>query len=453
MKKSIWIPLLVVGALLVIGTSQYPKLSIATGYGAKCMASGVFVASRAPENVKENDLNYSLVKYTTSSINYIDKSVTTSIFGMAKQKAVYREGFGCCLVGEPTPSELFSGSSPIKITTESSWKKPWPEGDAKSDTLFPEIDSASLQHSIDAAFDNPETCAKRTAAVIVVYKGKLIAEKYWKEHSITADTKLWGWSMCKSITNAMVGVLVKQGKLSVNAIAPIEEWMNDKRREITINDLLHMCSGLKWNEDYGDVSDVTTLLYKERNSYQYAISFPYEKQPDTEWKYSSATTNILTGIIRKTINDDKQYFEFPYNEIFRKIGMNSMVLETDASGNFVGSSYCYGTARDWAKFGLLYMNDGVWKGDSILPKGWVQYSTTSSKPANGRYGAQFWLNRSRELPDAPEDLYTCKGHRGQRIFIIPSKHLIVVRLGFAENKFDHNSFLKGIMDSFGAPKY
>ena len=140
---------------------------------------------------------------------------------------------------------------------------------------------------------------------MVIYKGKLISEKYWKEQSITPDTKLWGWSMNKSIVNAMIGILVKQGRLAVFASAPVVEWLKDKRRDISVNDLLHMSSGLKWNEDYGDVSDVTTMLYRERNCYQSAISAPFEKKPNTEWKYSSGTANILSGIVRKTLNNDK----------------------------------------------------------------------------------------------------------------------------------------------------
>jgi hypothetical protein len=452
MKRSIWIPLLIVTALLIIGTSQYPKLSIATGYGAKCMASGVFVAGREANSVKENDLDYSIVKYTRSKIDYQEKSVTTTIFGLAKQKAVYREVLGCCLVAEQEPLPPLKTPSQTNTSTTRSWRSPWPEGDGKSDILFSELDTTKLQYAVDWAFDEPETKIKKTCSVVVIYKGKLVAEKYWGAQSITSDTKLWGWSMNKSIVNAMVGVLVKQGKLSVQASAPVEEWLQDKRREIKINDLLHMSSGLKWNEDYGDLSDVTTMLYKEPDCYKFAIGSPFGKDPDLEYKYSSGTTNIVSGIIRRTLGNDQLYFAFPYHEIANKIGMSSLLMETDASGNFVGSSYGYATARDWAKFGQLYLQDGVWKGDSILPKGWVSYTTTSAKAANGKYGAFFWLNRAGDLPDVPQDMFACQGHRGQRVFIIPSKQLVVVRLGFGEEHFDHNQFLKGILSAIGASK-
>lgn len=449
MKRRIWIPLLVVAVILIIGTSQYPKLYIATGYGAKCMASGIFVAGRDPEMIYANDLDYSIVKYTRNKVDYQEKSVTTSFFGLARQKAVYREGFGCFLVDDSfTGESLVAKASAMKMPAVQTWKIPWPEGDLKTDTVFPELNSGLLQKVVDAAFDSSGTRIRRTAALVVAYKGKLVAEQYWKEQSVTPDTRLWGWSMDKSIINAMIGVLVKQGKLAVNAIAPVKEWQNDRRREITINDLLQMSSGLKWDEDYGDISEATNMLYRQRNCYSSAIAAPYEKKPGSEWKYSSGTTNILSGIIRNTLNDDNLYFDFPYAMIFRKIGMNSMVFETDASGYFVGSSYGYATARDWARFGQLYLQNGVWKGDSILPEGWVDYTRTPAPASKGRYGAQFWLNRSGELLDIPTDMFSCKGHRGQMIFIIPSRNIVVVRLGFEDDSFDYNQFLKQILSAF-----
>jgi len=151
--------------------------------------------------------------------------------------------------------------------------------------------------------------------------------------------------------------------------------------------------------------------------------------------------------MRNLIGNDKDYHDFPYREIFNKIGITSMIVETDAAGNFVGSSYGFATARDWARFGLLYFNDGVWRGDTILPKGWVKYTRTPAVASKGEYGAQFWLNESKKLPDVPSDMFSCNGHRGQRIFIIPSRDLVVVRLGYMEDGFSYNDFLKAILDS------
>ncbi|MCX6240020.1 MAG: serine hydrolase [Bacteroidia bacterium] len=447
-RRKIVIPIVVIATLIIIVVSQYPKLYLATGYGAKSMATAVFVAERDPQIVKLTDLDYSIVKYTKSVVDYENKSVSTSFWGMAKQTAIYRQGFGCCLIGDLPADSLrkLTFTTPIR-KREGVWRLAWPDGDLKKDTVYSKIDTVKLKSAIDAAFDNSSEYKKRTAAVVVIYKGELIAEKYDKELGITQDTRIWGWSMSKSIMNSMAGVLTKQRKLDVNASAPVPQWLKDRRRDITISELMHMSSGLKWDEDYSDVSSATNMLYRSADCYKVAIDVPYQKKPGTEWKYSSGTSNILSGIMRTLIGNDQIYHEFPYREIFNKIGVTSMILETDAAGNFVGSSYSYAAARDWARFGLLYYNDGIWKGDTILPKGWVNYTRTPATASKGEYGAQFWLNRSRKLPDVPEDMYSCNGHRGQRIFIIPSRNLVVVRLGFSETGFNHNEFLKGILAS------
>lgn len=447
MKKSVWIFVFIV-AIAATLLSQFPKLYVATGYGAKCMASGIFVANRTPEDIKNNDLDYSIVKYTSHSINYIEKRVTTTIFGLAKQTAIFREGLGCCLLGESAIIDTNIRHSLSVPIYKSFWNQEWPAGDLRSNCIDGNIDTVKLNSAIDQAFDKPGSNIKRTAAVVVAYKGKLIGEKYWKEQHISDETRLWGWSMNKSILNAMIGILIRQKKLNLNASAPVIEWIEDPRRNITINDLLQMSSGLKWNEDYGKLSDVTTMLYKKWNCYEYAISFPFENDAGSIWKYSSGSTNILSGIIRKSIANDEKYHLFPYNELFNKIGMSSMILETDLSGHFVASSYGYATAKDWARFGQLYLQDGVWRGDTILPKGWVKYSSTAAPKSKGKYGALFWLNSSLDLPDVPSDMFCCEGHRGQRIFIIPSKELIIVRLGFAEDHFNHNLFVKSILGAF-----
>ncbi|NEW82965.1 MAG: serine hydrolase [Mariniphaga sp.] len=446
LRRKIVIPVVVIATLIIIAVSQYPKLYLATGYGAKSMATAVFVAERDPQMVNLTDLNYSIVKYTKSVVDYENKSVTTSFWGMAKQTAVYRNGFGCCLVGDRSADSLrmVTFNRPV-FRQDGSWHMAWPNGDLVKDTVFSEIDTVKMNSAIDAAFDKPPTYEKRTAAVVVLFKGELVAEKYDKALGITPDTRIWGWSMTKSIINAMAGVLTKQGKLDVNAVAPVPQWQKDRRRDITINNLMHMSSGLKWDENYSDVSSATNMLYRSDDAYKVAIDVPYQKKPETDWNYSSGTTNIISGILRTLIGNDQSYHEFPYREIFNKIGISSMIIETDAAGNFVGSSYGYASARDWARFGLLYYNDGVWKGDTILPNGWVSYTRTPAVASKGEYGAQFWLNKSKKLPDVPEDMYSCNGHRGQRVYIIPSRNLVVVRLGFSEEGFNHNEFLKGIL--------
>jgi CubicO group peptidase (beta-lactamase class C family) len=197
------------------------------------------------------------------------------------------------------------------------------------------------------------------------------------------------------------------------------------------------------------------MLFRKRDAGIFASHAPLVKQPDTDFYYSSGTTNILSWIIRKSIGDSA-YHSFPYNNLFYKTGMNSMVLEPDAGGTFVGSSFAYATARDWARFGLLYLNDGMWDSERILPEGWVEYTSTPAKSAEmGEYGAQFWLNagapehpEKRMFPDVPADLFWADGYEGQNVFILPSKNLVVVKLSLSSgNYLDDNKFLADIISA------
>jgi CubicO group peptidase (beta-lactamase class C family) len=445
MRKRIGIISLIVILLSWGIITQYPKLYIATGYGAKCLASGVFLAGRDPQKVIEQDLNFSIIRYTSSKIDYEKKMVSTSFWGYFTQSAIYREGLGCCLINNtPLDSLMKKRFSLPGHDSDAVSKIPWPNGDRVKDTLFLELNKSRLDSTINSAFDEE----KRTAAVVVVYKGEMVGEKYWKEKGINQDTRLWGWSMNKSIVNALLGILVKKGKINVNESAPVPEWMADQRRNITISELMRMSSGLKWDESYGSASDATNMLFRQSDSYKSSISAPFSKEPDLIWMYSSGTANILSGLIRNTIKNDRDYYMFPYEELFYKTGMYSMVLEADGAGTFVGASYGYANARDWARFGLLYYRNGVWNGDTILPKGWVDFTRTPAKASGGKYGALFWLNHAHQLKDAPVDTYSCQGHRGQRVFIIPSRNLIVVRLGFSQENFNQNEFLKEILSCF-----
>jgi CubicO group peptidase (beta-lactamase class C family) len=201
------------------------------------------------------------------------------------------------------------------------------------------------------------------------------------------------------------------------------------------------------------------MLYNENDMSGFAIKKRIKNKPGTRFNYSSGTTNILSHIIRKAIGD-ADYYHFPYRELFYRTGMLNTVMEVDAAATFVGSSYCFATARDWARFGLLYMNDGIWNGERILPEGWVNFTITPTKaqgkPAEARYGAQWWLNknktadrRSRKYPDVPEDCFMCQGHEGQYIWIIPSEKLVVVRLALEQGKsLDPNIFLPPIIRAF-----
>jgi hypothetical protein len=266
-------------------------------------------------------------------------------------------------------------------------------------------------------------------AFMVVHKGIPVVEAY--QPQFNAKTRFLSWSMAKSFTNTLAGIMVKDGKWDINQAVNILEWQTDERKKITINNLMQMQSGLRWNEDYGNRSDVTQMLYCEGDFAKFTYDQPSAFQAGNHWYYSSGSVNLVNYLMRKTIGNDNDYYSFAQTELFNKIGMPDAVFEVDASGTQVGSSYIYATARDYARYALLNLQDGVFNGERILPEGWVKYTTTPASDSNGKYGSLFWLNVSKYYPAAPDDMYSCNGHDGQQIFIIPSKELIIVLVGYS----------------------
>ncbi|MBX2971201.1 MAG: serine hydrolase [Cyclobacteriaceae bacterium] len=427
---------------------------IITGYGAKILCSCTMLTGRAEQDVVANELGSGLLTLGTFKANYTDSSATASVFGLAKRKAIYRKGLGCTLVNEITEEELRAQNWKIASPTiKQQDTLAWPMGDRTSDSLdLSGYNVELLTKTVNEAFEEPgEEKNRRTRAVLVIHHGEIILEKY--AEGFDQNTRLMGWSMTKSLTNAMMGILVRDGKLTVNQPAPIEDWKNDERSAITIHNLMQASSGLDWQEDYSGPSTATNMLFKKRNAGKYASSALSKHTPGEVFYYSSGTTNILSWIIRQA-EGDETYHRFAYENVFHQIGMNSLVIESDAGGTFVGSSFSYATARDWARFGLLYLNDGYWPTGRILPEGWVEYTTTPAKGAkHGEYGAQFWLNAGnpndvvdRTYPDVPSDMFYASGYEGQNVFIIPSHDLIVVKLSLTTgNAVDDNFFLKEII--------
>ncbi len=447
MKRKFIIISVIVILLAGLLSLIYRRLPIISGFAAKDLCSNIFVANREADSIKANDIDFVPVSWAKSVIDYKNKTVTSTIFGLSEQKAVYREGCGCTLLGNGTEEELKSHPfHQFPASPENPDTILWPFGNMLTDTVFQEIDQQKLQMAVDSAFDFPYGKKyKKTLSVIVLYKGQVVAEKY--APGINENTPLLGWSMNKTIANALVGILVKQGKLDVHAPVDIPEWQSNERKLLTLNYLLQMESGLKWRENYFDRSDATKLLYMEKDVYGYAISKKLQYKPGTHWEYSSGTSNIISGIIRNTLGNDSLYHIFPRKALFNKIGMTSAILETDVVGTFVSSSYGFATTRDWARFGLLYLNKGKWNGEQIFPDGWVQYSVTPNNSSKGWYGAQIWLNKGKRFPDVPDDAYGFHGFQGQRVIVIPSKDLVAVRMGLSSQNFDTNRFLKDLIAS------
>ena len=211
-----------------------------------------------------------------------------------------------------------------------------------------------------------------------------------------------------------------------------------------------MNSGLEWVENYFTISEATLMLMRSENMVDYVINRPLEYAPRTHWTYSSGDINLMSGLIRRAIGNDEDYYRIPYTGLLHRIGMLNTTLETDAAGNHVASSYCYGTIRDWARFGLLYLNNGVFEGDTILPEGWVDFTRQEAPNSNGKYAGTFWLKEPKpenDLVDVPDDIYFADGFLGQRVYIIPSKDLVVVRMGYSLKNFSLNNFLKDIIST------
>jgi CubicO group peptidase (beta-lactamase class C family) len=439
--------------LAIIGYVAYylsQALPIIGAYGVKNLCSCVFIAGRDPQQVIAQELGGSLVNLGTYQVHFEDSSATGSVFGLAERKAIYRKGLGCTLVSEITEEELRSQKYTLALRKISNQDTiAWPNGNRINDsslTQFPKLAS-----TVNSAFE--ETDKERplnTRAVIVLHNGQIVAEKY--APTFNENTKLLGWSMTKTVTNAIVGVLVKQGKLRIEEPAPITEWATDKRSKITLNNLMQASSGLAWEEVYGGPSPATNMLFRKKDAGGFAVKSKLQDEPNSKWYYSSGTTNIISKITKQTLGND--YYSFAYREIFDKIGAYTMIIEPDAGGTYIGSSFSYATARDWARFGLLYLNDGVWNNERILPEGWVKYSTTPAVAASkGEYGAQIWLNAGnktnpadRLYPDVPNDMYLMDGYEGQSVIMIPSRNVVIVRLGLSQKReFNVNLFVRDVL--------
>lgn len=445
MKKFLKIfALLLVIVLVYLRIAIYPQLDLISGFASKSVASGHFLDNRNLETIEQGDNDIDKVDWATNAIDDKCQFATATVHGLKERKAIYREGLGATLINDD-----FDVTQPYLVPKRTQIKNnlPFPYGNNEpTDTVFSNVDYQKLNAVVDNAFDKKGKKDKRTRSVIVIYKDKIIAEKY--ADGFNKNSRILGWSMTKSWTATFFGILQKQGKIDIMKPAPIAEWKNDERAKITINDLLHMNSGLEWEEDYGKISDVTKMLFIAEDMTTPQIDKPLVGKPNNTWNYSSGTTNLLSGILRKQFKTHQEYLDFWYSSLFDKIGMHSALTEVDMKGNFVGSSYGWATTRDWAKFGLLYLHKGNWNGEQLFDENWAKYVSTPTNSSNGQYGAQFWLNAGGKFPSAPKDMFYASGYQGQMVAIFPSHDLVIVRMGLKEDpEFDFNGLLGGIISS------
>ena len=429
--------------------------SIGIAYQAKMVCSGVYVSGRDPQEVLADvDIDdLALLRHVNVSIDRRAQSVTATLMGAVTRRAVYRDGAGCALVFDGTTpggsrASVEAGGAGAGVRTE------FAGGPGELPSAFDSVEHNRLTAVLDRAFAEPNPRRqRRTQAVVIVHRGRIVAERY--AAGIGPETPMPGWSMTKSVMNALAGILVKEGRLSTDVPVPIAEWRRpgDPRGRITLDHLLRMSSGLRFDEDMtSPQSDVIHMLLGVGDMATYAINKESIAAPGTYWQYSSGTSIVIARLLRDVLKDDREYLAFPRRALFDRIGMSRAVLETDEAGTFVGSSFMYATARDWARFGMLYLQDGVWNGQPVLPEGWVAY-TRSPAPADSRrhYGAHFWLAVPDEYrgTDAslPPDAFHAAGHEAQFVTIVPSYQTVIVRLGRTRyaDTWDHTAFVRDVL--------
>jgi CubicO group peptidase (beta-lactamase class C family) len=440
MHRSISFALLGTAPALLLGCSSLDRATdVATGYVSHQLCSATFVSRIAPEQYYREAIAPVLAPVSFLSGHQVDREraqVSAGFAGLAHARAIDRGPLGCLVLhGEPPAAVSLPPHTPAPALLP--------------DIAGPEViepGQPALQQALDRAFaETAEPPHRNTKAVVVVHDGRVIAERYAPGYGI--DTQVIGWSATKSVTNALIGILVRQGKLSLEGPAPIAAWSDprDPRHAISIDNLLRMNSGL----DIGDsltarassaFDSSAYMVFGVRDMAAFAEKAPSTAAPGTWWNYTNGNTLLLSKIIRdSTGGDAASVLAFARRELFDKLGMRHVTLEFDAVGTPIGSSHMLASARDWARFGLLYLNDGVAGGERLLPPGWVDYSAAPT-PGSERfgYGAGFWTNRGngegqryRIAHGLPADAFMARGVTGQYVIVVPSQRLVVARFGSA----------------------
>lgn len=428
-----WLLGLAALAVLVVLAWLYiapPELiRVGSGYSAKIVCSNVFLAGRDADEVLALDVQapgHPLLRLMRVSVDRQAGVVSAGLLGfLGTSVAVFRDGLGCANVPD---GDIASAQAVIgpKLTAEFVPDALWPQGERIDASQDPEIKKILD----DAALTGPGM-----RAVVVVKDGRIVGERYGEGFS--DKTPLLGWSMTKTVNAAIVGTVVRAGRMSVDDTGLFAEWKQDGRAAIRVADLMAMSSGLQFNEDYGDVTDVTRMLYLEPDMAGFAAAKPLVGEVGKVFSYSSGTAMMLSRLWQNALDDKDEALAWPRSVLFDPLGMRSAVLETDEAGTFAGSSYLYATAHDWARFGLFLLQDGMWNGQQILPAGFVAWMREKS-PSSQLYGkGQLWLEEMGDAGALPGDTYWMQGHDGQRVGVIPSERLVVVRLGLTPSRLGY----------------
>ncbi|MHC2623350.1 CubicO group peptidase (beta-lactamase class C family) [Bradyrhizobium huanghuaihaiense] len=442
-RKIVLLTATIAAAGLALGVARARDVPrIATGFVADILCSETFVSGLDPRrNFTETTDAMPGTNLITWAMEYrvdrVRKDVTVTLFGLGRSHAVYREGLGCTL-------EHGAGIAAVE-----------PPADDRQPALLPEIaapsivppQSPELAAALDRAFTEPaQPPYRRTRAVVVMKAGRVIAERY--ADGIGPETPLLGFSMTKSVISALTGILVRQGKLKLDGPAPVAAWKDpdDPRHAITVDQLLRHTAGLALGSSLeaslGSIFEpVNRMKFVETDMAAYAETIPLETAPGTAWNYHDGNSLILSHLIRIAAGGTPEAaLRFAHRELFAPLGMRHVVLQLDGSGTIEGSGEMLAAARDWARFGQLYLDDGVAGGKRILPEGWVNYTATPTPNAWVGIGAGFWTNQGNSFGAKfriehgwPRDAFFAKGTIGQYTIVIPSEKLVIVRLGRSPN--------------------
>jgi CubicO group peptidase (beta-lactamase class C family) len=409
-------------------------IRVATGFVAHNVCSKSFVSGLDPQTVFAETIDREGIRSLRPVLRYrLDRATGTvdaSVAGLFGSRAAFHDGFGCVVLHRPDEPYLLKSDI-------AALKKP------KSPPLLSEIAGPAvvepadpgLKAALDHAFEEPAAPPfRRTKAVVVVHEGHVIAERY--ADGVGIDTQLLGFSMTKSVINALIGILTQQGLVTPSFPAPVPEWRGstDPRREIDVEHLMRMTSGLALDETNSGFDPSSQMVYLHSDMAGFAAKAAMIAPPGTRWAYSSATTQLLARIIRDAVGGPEQTLAFAWRELFNPLGMRDVTLEFDGAGTLQGTAYMLASARDWARFGLLYLNDGLIGGQRILHEDWMDLSAAATLDSD--YGAGFWTNRSehenakgRVRLGIPKDAFFASGDLGQRVVILPTQRLVIVRLG------------------------
>jgi CubicO group peptidase (beta-lactamase class C family) len=406
------------------------------GY-AKVLCSATFVSGRDPAEAFRNSGYFLFPEDQRSGVTYTvnrEKKLVRMTHGTTTRTAKFYGDQGCIIHQEDRDGIYFT---PVAVKTKlpDAASQPWPMGDAPSAAPSPSgIDQAHVAKAVDLAFADPEAL---TAGFLVLYKGQIVAERYMP--GITKDTQLESWSMGKSLTATLFALLVKEGVYKIDDPVPVPDWRKpgDPRGAIRIVDLLHMSSGLRFiagqDPDYTPdkgYPDHTLIYTGAIDAFKHSMTRPLQFPPNTEGRYRNSDPLMVGWLVKEAVTKrGEEYLTYPQRALFDRIGIRRQVLETDPYGNFLLSGYDYGTVRNWARIGQLYLQDGMWQGERLLPEGWAKFVGTPA-PAWKQpvYGGLFWVNGDGAW-NIPKSAYLANGAGGQRTIIIPTHDLVVVRMG------------------------